>query len=127
MAVNVSDYLLNKRPLVSDGHESSPATSSMPHNALRPNALSLKVTSVLAASYADLELREALALLDERSLANSAETRRKLRLEVQKDVMESNGAIIREFGHVAEVLQSFHICILIADLISNSNVLASQS
>jgi hypothetical protein len=44
-------------------------------------------------------------LHDERSVVNSAETRRQLRLNVQKDVIESNGAIIREFGHVAEVGQ----------------------
>lgn len=69
----------------------------------RPNTLSSKVTSVLAASYADHEIRDALALLDYRKVENSAETRRQLRLDVQKDVIESNGAIIREFGHVADV------------------------
>lgn len=100
-----SDYFLTKRPSVPDGVEtlSSPTSPSATHSALRPNTLSSKVTSVLAASYADLEIRDALRLLDGRGLVNTAETRRQLRLDVQKDVIESNGVIIREFGHVAEV------------------------
>jgi hypothetical protein len=61
------------------------------------------VNSVLSASYADSEIKDALALLDERGVENTAETRRQLRLDIQKDVIESNGAVIREFGHVAEV------------------------
>jgi hypothetical protein len=69
----------------------------------RSNPLSTKVTSVLSASYADSDIRDALSLLDKRGLENKPETRRQLRLDVQKEVIESNGDIIREFGHVAEV------------------------
>jgi hypothetical protein len=58
---------------------------------------------VLSASYADSDIRDALSLLDKRRLENRPETRRQLRLDVQKEVIESNGDIIREFGHVAEV------------------------
>jgi hypothetical protein len=65
--------------------------------------LTTKVTSVLSASYADSDIRDALNLLDKRGIQNSSETRRQLRLDVQKEVIESNGDIIREFGHVAEV------------------------
>jgi hypothetical protein len=65
--------------------------------------LTTKVTSVLSASYADSDIRDALNLLDKRGVQNSSETRRQLRLDVQKEVIESNGGIIREFGHVAEV------------------------
>ncbi|KAF2972041.1 hypothetical protein GQX73_g1549 [Xylaria multiplex] len=69
------------------------------------NPISSKVTSVLSTSYADSEFREALALLDERGINNSAETRRQLRLDVQKEVIDSNGQIISEFGRVADQLR----------------------
>lgn len=101
------DYLTSKRKSSlspSDGllSPTSPGTPSTPV-AQRNNPLAAKVTSVLSASYTDSDIRDALALLDLRGLENNAETRRKLRLDVQKEVIESNGAIIREFGHVAEV------------------------
>ena len=67
------------------------------------NPLSSKVTTVLSSSYADTEFREALALLDERGVQNTAETRRQLRLDLQKEVIDSNGEIIDEFAKVAEV------------------------
>ncbi|KAK3689979.1 oligomeric complex COG6-domain-containing protein [Podospora appendiculata] len=70
-----------------------------------PNPLSSKVASVLSTSYADTEFREALALLDERGAQNTAETRRRLRLDLQKEVIDSNGDIINEFGKVAEQLR----------------------
>jgi hypothetical protein len=82
----------------------SPGTPSSPGLAGRgTNPIASKVTTVLSTSYADSEFREALALLDERGVNNSAETRRQLRLDIQKEVIESNGHIINEFGRVAEV------------------------
>lgn len=60
---------------------------------------------MLSTSYADAEFRDALSLLDERGVSNSAETRRQLRLDIQKEVIESNGEIITEFGRVAEQLR----------------------
>lgn len=69
------------------------------------NPLSSKVTSVLSTSYADSEFRDALALLDSRGLQNTAETRRRLRLDLQKEVIDSNGQIINEFGRVADQLR----------------------
>lgn len=69
----------------------------------RGNPLTSKVTSVLSTSYADSDIRDALGVLDKRGLGNTPETRRQLRLDVQKEVIESNGDIIKEFGHVAEV------------------------
>ncbi|KAI8627563.1 oligomeric complex COG6 [Xylariaceae sp. FL1651] len=84
----------------------SPGLPSSPGLASRTsNPISSKVTTVLSTSYADSEFREALALLDERGISNSAETRRQLRLDVQKEVIESNGQIITEFGRVAEQLR----------------------
>ena len=67
------------------------------------NALSARITSVLSASYADLEIRDALETLDDRGMRNTAETRRQLRLHVQREVIQCNGEIVRDFGHVAEV------------------------
>jgi len=93
-------FLARRQSGLSDGTESptSPANSQA-----RSNPLTTKVTSVLSASYADSDIRDALNLLDQRGLQNNSETRRQLRLDVQKEVIESNGDIIREFGHVAEV------------------------
>jgi hypothetical protein len=99
-----SDYFITRRPSgVSDGLEAPPSPTSSSSQASRSNPLSAKVTSVLSASYADSDIRDALKLLDQRNLQNSSETRRQIRLDVQKEVIESNGDIIREFGHVAEV------------------------
>jgi hypothetical protein len=99
--IMTTDYFLSRKVShsgLSDGGDSlaSPQLS-------RANPLSSKVTSVLSASYADSDIRDALSLLDKRGLQNTAETRRQLRLDVQKEVIESNGDIIREFGRVAEV------------------------
>lgn len=103
-----NDYFLVRRPSAIDDFErpsASPASPTASFNASRSN-ISSKVTSVLSASYADLEIRDALSLLDERGVESNAETRRQLRLDIQKDVIDSNGDIIREFGLVAEVRPS---------------------
>jgi conserved oligomeric Golgi complex subunit 6 len=81
----------------------SPTTPSSA--APRSNALQNRVTSVLSASYADLEIRDALSMLDERGLQNTAETRRNLRLDVQQDLIDCNGEIVQDFGKVAEQLK----------------------
>lgn len=77
----------------------SPNTPSVP----RSNALTNRITNVLSASYADLEIRDALEILDERGVSNSAETRRNLRLDVQEELIQCNGEIVQDFGRVAEV------------------------
>ena len=71
--------------------------------ASKSNVLSNKITSVLSASYADSEIRNALALLDTHGTTNTAETRRNLRLDAQKELIDCNVAILEEFGQVAEV------------------------
>ena len=81
----------------------SPALSSATNKTGNP--LSNKLTSVLSTSYVDSEFREALALLDERGVSNTAETRRRLRLDVQKEVIDTNGQIVAEFGRVADQLK----------------------
>ncbi|KAI0388706.1 oligomeric complex COG6 [Xylariaceae sp. FL0594] len=84
----------------SQGLHFSPGMSSK-----ATNPLSSKVTAVLSSVYADAELRQALSLLDERGVGSSSHTRRQLRLDVQKEVIETNGQIISEFGRVAEQLR----------------------
>ena len=69
----------------------------------KSNAISNKLSSILSASYADSEIRDALHILDEKGIRNTAETRRRLRLDAQKEVIQRNGAVVQEFGHVAEV------------------------
>ena len=76
-----------------------PAGDSAP----RQSALANKITGVLSTSYADLDVRDALETLDQRGFCNTPEARRQLRLDVQKEVIECNGEIIQDFGHVAEV------------------------
>lgn len=82
----------------------TPTTASA-FNFKGPNPFSSKVTTVLATSYADSEFRGALSLIDDRGLTNSAATRRQVRLQLQKEVIDSNGNIIVEFGRVADQLR----------------------
>ncbi|KAH8891676.1 COG6-domain-containing protein [Thozetella sp. PMI_491] len=90
----------------SSASASTPPTPSTPAGARAGfNPLSSKVTTVLSASYADSEFREALGQLGHRRVQNTAETRRQLRLDLQREVIESNGDIIAEFGKVADQLR----------------------
>lgn len=83
---------------------SSPVSSPLsPPLSQRSTALSNRLTSVLSASYADSDIRDALETLSVRGIHNTAETRRQLRLDVQKEVVDSNAEIVRDFGNVAEV------------------------
>ncbi|KAM6536567.1 Golgi transport complex subunit 6 [Fusarium falciforme] len=82
--------------------DSYPQTPSTPKS-LTP--LASKVTSVLSTTHSDSEFRDALSLLDQRGIQNDAETRRRVRLDLQKEVIDSNGEVIAEFGRVAEQLR----------------------
>lgn len=84
----------------------SPASPAVGAASRGANALSSRITSVLSASYADLEIRDAIETLDARGVQNTAETRRQIRLDVQKEVIECNGEIVEDFGQVAEVCPS---------------------
>lgn len=84
----------------------SPASSPLSPPSQRSSALSNRLTSVLSASYADSDIRDALETLSIRGIHNTAETRRQLRLDVQKEVVECNAEIVRDFGKVAEVRHS---------------------
>ncbi|KAF9870389.1 hypothetical protein CkaCkLH20_12056 [Colletotrichum karsti] len=82
-----------------------PQPPSTPTSLRNQNPLSSKVTTVLSTSYADSEFRDALQLLDGRGLKNTPETRRQLRLDLQKEVIDSNGEIVSQFGRVADQLR----------------------
>ena len=69
----------------------------------RSLALSNKLSGVLSVSYADPEIRDALRLLDLKNIQNTPDTRRSIRSDLQKDVIECNSSIVQEFGQVAEV------------------------
>ena len=76
----------------------------------KSNALLNKLSTILSASYADSEIRDALHSLDEQQVKNTAETRRRLRLDVQKEVIERNGEIIKDFSQIAEVCPWVNVC-----------------
>lgn len=69
----------------------------------KAGALSGKITTLLSTSFADSDLRDALAILDARGVTNNAETRRNLRQDAQKEVIDCNAEIVADFGKVAEV------------------------
>ncbi|KAJ4992633.1 hypothetical protein SVAN01_02016 [Stagonosporopsis vannaccii] len=83
----------------------SPASPQVGAGSRGADALSSRITNVLSASYADLEIQGALGTLDERSIQNTAETRRNIRLDVQQEVIDCNGEIVKDFGQVAEQLR----------------------
>lgn len=84
----------------------SPISSSSGAVSGRNSGLANKLTNVLSQSYVDPEIRDSLSILDARGLANDANTRRQLRLDAQKEIIECNGAVVQDFGLVAEVCRS---------------------
>ena len=95
------------------------------------NALAAKLTSVLSTSFSDAEFRDALFLFDQRGLTNDGKTRRQIRLDLHKDVIDCNGVIIDRFGRVAEVRSSVPLLVDNARISSitvrNSNFVTSNS
>lgn len=71
------------------------------------NPLSSKINAVLSTSFADGEFGEVLSTIDELELVNTPITRRQFRLQLQKNVIESNGEVVKDFSRVAEVRLSF--------------------
>lgn len=91
--------------------EAPPSPRSPPKPARAPmdtpapsSASQQRLATVLSASYIDADLRNALAVLDEQFVDNTAESRRQLRVNIQGDVIRSNAQIIRDFTLVAEVV-----------------------
>jgi hypothetical protein len=74
--------------------------------------LSSKVTAVLSTSYSDAEFRDVVSLIDSRKIQNDGKTRRQLRTELTKEVIDRNGEVLDEFGRVAEVSRTPY-CLII--------------
>jgi conserved oligomeric Golgi complex subunit 6 len=81
----------------------SPPTPATP--GARPSALSSRITSVLSASYSDLEIRDALGILDNRGFKNTSESRRRLRLDIQEEVIQQNAEVLNDFKGLANELK----------------------
>lgn len=75
----------------------------------RPSALSSRITSVLSASYSDLEIRDALGILDSRGFKNTSESRRRLRLDIQEEVIQRNAEVLRDFKGLADELKGMDV------------------
>ncbi|EEH22304.2 hypothetical protein PABG_04515 [Paracoccidioides brasiliensis Pb03] len=102
----MSNYLSKSSGTTNPGSNGGLESPLSPTDAIIPRstALSNKLNSVLSTSYADSDIRDALEILDDRGVKNTPEMRRQLRLEVQKEVIDSNGKIVQDFGKVAEQL-----------------------
>jgi len=81
----------------------TPGSVTTPGFGSKTNPLQARIASVLSASYSDLDLRDVLGDLDGRKIRNTPETRRNLRLEVQQELIQCNGEVVKDFGEVAEV------------------------
>ncbi|OJD32690.1 component of oligomeric golgi complex 6 [Diplodia corticola] len=93
------------RPSVSSRPSGEFSDAALGGSSQRASALSTRISSVLSASYADLEIRDALETLDAGGLKNTQDMRRQLRLDVQREVIRCNGDIVQDFGRVAEQLR----------------------
>ncbi|KAJ5440849.1 Conserved oligomeric Golgi complex subunit 6 [Penicillium cf. griseofulvum] len=89
----------------SNGANTPIASSPLSPPTQRSTALTNRLTTVLSASYADSDIRDSLETLSLRGIHNTAETRRQLRLDVQKEVVDCNAEIVKDFGKVAEQLR----------------------
>lgn len=69
----------------------------------RATALSTKLATVLSASYADSEIREALRLFDIRDVQPGEWSSHNLKALAEREVIDANARIVDDFGHVAEV------------------------
>ena len=83
------------------GQEDSLGASRLIHD--RHGSLPNRLTNILSASFADAEIRDTVRILDRSSIENTLEVRRRLRFDVQKEVIDCNAGIINAFGAVAQV------------------------
>lgn len=87
----------------SNGTGTPAASSPSTPPTQRSTALTNRLTTVLSASYADSDIRDSLETLSLRGIHNSEKTRRQLRLDVEKEVVNCNAEIVKDFGKVADV------------------------
>lgn len=103
MATTYFDQI--RSPSIGGRDAQSPISTPGP-SSTKLSALQGRITSVLSASYADLDIRDALETLDDRHIRNTPDARRNLRLEVQQELIQCNGEVVDDFGKVAEVCVS---------------------
>ncbi|KAJ5363167.1 hypothetical protein N7541_004011 [Penicillium brevicompactum] len=89
----------------SNGTGTPAASSPSTPPTQRSTALTNRLTTVLSASYADSDIRDSLETLSLRGIHNSEKTRRQLRLDVEKEVVDCNAEIVKDFGKVADQLK----------------------
>lgn len=86
-----------------DGTATPPTPHGSASSSVKVSAVSSKITTLLSSSFADSDVRDAVAILDARGVTNGAETRRNLRQDAQKEVIDCNAEIVADLGKVAEV------------------------
>lgn len=101
----MSDGLLaTGNNLLEDGMLSSSSTSE--RGLTRNNLLSNKIATVLSKSYIDPEIKNALSILECQGFNSTPSSRAGLSFEAQEQLIECNGAIVQDFGRIAEVFAS---------------------
>ena len=94
--------------------------SNAPGLPFRTATFSTKIQTILGSSYTDLGTRDALETLDARQVKNDRETRRNLRLDVQREIIDCNGEIVQDFGQVAEVSANQNLPVGFAELLPSN-------
>ena len=69
----------------------------------KSNLLANRLSNILSASYADIEIGEVLRVVENTDIKYGTTDRRHLRLEITKGVIECNATIVDDFRQVAEV------------------------
>lgn len=67
------------------------------------STITSKISHLASTPYTDSEFAEGLQLLDGRDTQSTADARRQLRLNVQKEVIDTNGDVLDSFSKVAQV------------------------
>ncbi|KAL1881374.1 hypothetical protein VTK73DRAFT_4381 [Phialemonium thermophilum] len=106
MASNSLDPLSSWSPLGSSTTNSLSSIQGQPASLRAVHPLASKISSVLSTSYTDSEFQDVLVLLDDRGVLNRPKTRQRLRLDIQKELISSNGEIVVEFARVSEQMQA---------------------
>lgn len=91
---------LTSRPETSKSGE---LPNYLPMSSKGSNPLASKVSAVLSTSYSDADFHGTVGLIDTRGIKNDGKTRRRLRLDLQKEVIEKNGKVLDDFGSVSDV------------------------
>jgi len=69
--------------------------------AYRGNAVQNRISSILSTSYSDLETKNVLQTLDSRKITSN--DRKDLRLDLDQELIKSNGDVVKDFSQVAQV------------------------